>query len=383
MILKRPTGNRGFPVGVIRLPRLVAAAASGCVLAWLALAVSPAAAALTVRRAPGTVSLGGLACSTARSCVAVGAAPTSEVYETVPVVVHLVAGRPGAAQRVTNVTSGLRTVFALSGVDCPSKTTCLAVGGELGAGFGTIVPIRHGRAGAPLLGDWQLQAIACPTAAKCLAAGYYSLDSPPVSAVLPLVNGRPGKAQERSELASLDGVACSSPMACVTVGQRDITETSNSTQGIVELLKRGRLREPIAVAGTGSLAGVACWNSSRCLAVGVGGTHRSIGVIVPIRDGKIGKVTSVPGTSELSAISCPSSSSCTVVGALAIKGGSRALVMRIDNGRARRPIAVPNTTQLSAIDCHTERSCLAAGSVRVHGADEGIIVAIGSKAAQK
>jgi peptidoglycan/xylan/chitin deacetylase (PgdA/CDA1 family) len=178
------------------------------------------------------------------------------------VVVPITNGAPGTAQPApgTGLTGGL------SGVACPTATTCEAVGG------GVAVPITNGTPGTaqPAPGS----AVACPTATTCEAVGG--------NVAVPITNGVPGSARY------------------VPTGGMD----------------------------SFNLYGVACPTATTCEAVGDGGWPASSqqGVTVPITNGTPGAVQAMAGSSRLFGVACPTAGMCEIDGDIATSAGSDGVV---------------------------------------------------------
>jgi hypothetical protein len=194
----------------------------------------------------------------------------------------------------------------LGGIACPSSSTCLAVGINVANTAGAIVPITNGSAGAvqSVAGTGELGGIACPSSSMCIAVGETELG---VGVVVPVVNGTAGAVQTVPGTFVLDGVACTSGSACVAVG----LNVSGGPMGVVVPITNGTAGAAQTVPGALSFSGVAC-PSNTCFAVG--NSNGGIGIVVPIVNGTAGAVQTVPGTSQLLGIACPTGSTCLAVG---------------------------------------------------------------------
>jgi hypothetical protein len=139
----------------------------------------------------GTFVLGGIGCSAPTTCTAVGRS-TSEGTAAVPVT----DGAPGAAQVTPEVSfdSGFSFMLEANAVACPSAELCLA------AGESSVAPIVGGAPGAllefpglALFGAPQARNdIVCPVAANCIMVGQTSAREGAVLA-FPPGTGSPAK----------------------------------------------------------------------------------------------------------------------------------------------------------------------------------------------
>ena len=107
-------------------------------------------------------------------------------------------------------------VAILSGIDCPSASQCLAVGATVANGEGVVVPVSSGTPGVARLvpGAKELTAVACRTAASCVAVGVGGGHGVDVD----LTNGTPASAQTVLDMSAFDAVSCSRS-ACYGAGR--------------------------------------------------------------------------------------------------------------------------------------------------------------------
>jgi hypothetical protein len=201
-------------------------AGSGAVVA-----LSPATGAIssgrTVQAIPGTGGLGleGVACPSADLCVAVG--ENSGRSAGIVVALNPATGAVQHGESVQNVTHK-GVLFDLS---CPSTTVCLAVG--WGASQPSVAVPIDPATGALLkgqsdrsisVGEAMLTAVSCPSVSLCLAVGNNAGD-PSVGQSVPL---NPGTArivsgqsiQTLQGTGALNAVACRSTSRCVAAGSR-------------------------------------------------------------------------------------------------------------------------------------------------------------------
>jgi hypothetical protein len=261
--------------------------------------------------------LGSVSCAAANDCEAVGAG--AEHWN----------GTTWAAQNLPGA--------GLTGVSCPSTTSCIGVGGTTTDTYDGTAWTAHDIKATPTGGSpLQLAAISCESSAACEAVGSYTTAG---GIVVPLVLGYDGStwsAQQTPALtmtdstASLAAVSCSSRGSCTAVG-------SDAGGVLVE-------RE-----GTGG------WSTQSA----------------PNPDGAIAPSTTAP---DLAAVSCPTANECVAVGSYTTPGGSTAAFAELWNGTSwslqRTPKTASDTdTSLSAITCPSPAKCFAAGTQTVGGGE--------------
>jgi phosphatidylinositol-3-phosphatase len=255
----------------------------------------------------GTSDLESVSCTTAQVCYAVGLA-TSDLDEAV--LVRLVSGRPDAV-------TDLPAFIGLYGIACPGKSTCYAVGYDNSGDAGAVTTITNGHASAPaeVPNDgntpW-LNAISCPTSAKCYAAGLVNY----VPAIVPITSGKPGKAVNIAKAWYLNGIDCFTVGHCVAVGE------NTTEQGIVAALT-GASSTTTVVKGTEYLYGVGCVSAGTCLLAGASSVSAhdfGNGVLVPDLGGKLLAGRVVPGTNGLGQTTCTTTlMNCVSAGAAFIR----------------------------------------------------------------
>lgn len=271
------------------------AARTSCLFVAAGLLVANPAPALAVTSGPTTAHssyLSAISCPTASVCVAVGA------YETD---LDSASGRltggslQALAVRTTNggktwVPVGLPVVDArLLAVSCWSAAQCVAVGATQVTSRGSwwdasavVVRIDGGtgtRVAAVPSGAKALDAVSCPSATTCIAAGGASkigtlVLQPDVvvshdggaswaSAALPITQGQ------------LESLSCSSTLHCVALGARsyiagsaNFSEDRSMPVGLMS--SDGGLSWEVATVpgGSGGPSAINCQSAPRCLAVG-------------------------------------------------------------------------------------------------------------------
>ena len=197
-------------------------------------------------------------------------------------------------------TAGRDQEVSLNGLACPAASSCVAVGANFSS---SSTAVTESRALVATLtnGAWAsdeallptdavvankqagLFGIACWSPGSCLAAGQYTdADGNSQGLIETLVNGTwtpmkaalPSGAAKTHQEAKLIGVACAAAGECVAVGQ--YTDAHGNSQGLIETLVNGtwtpmKAALPSGEANTGqdaSLNAVACAVEGNCVAVG-------------------------------------------------------------------------------------------------------------------
>jgi hypothetical protein len=225
-----------------------------------------------------TSSLGGVSCTSASNCVAVGSYNTS-------------TGSPlpfadrwnGTSWSVQPMAAPVGTTYiTLTGVSCTSASHCVAVGGY-GARTGllTLAEVWNGtswhvqQTPNPVNGQGpQFSGVSCTSASACTAVGSYS--GPRIEQTLaerwdgtnwslqPTPN-QPGAARNE-----LDGVSCTSASTCTAVGLTALSDGVPPTALAMGWDGSGWHIQAVPVpagSSTSALAGVSC-TSSACTAAG-------------------------------------------------------------------------------------------------------------------
>ena len=231
------------------------------------------------------------------------------------------------------------TASVLSGVSCPSREACTAVGHFTSrAGAGVLLAERFDGT------RWSIESIRKPLGART---------------------------------SLLFDVSCASPAACTAVGS--VTDRSGLTVPLVERRNRSRWsvqRTPqvgSSSQGVSYLGGVSCASSRDCVAVGFSGNATgTVGTPLAERwNGAGWRVESTPLPAEarvgfLSAVSCTSPRSCVAVGFLISRVGTGEPLAERWNGtrwsieRTPSPEAAVET-QLVGVSCARQGSCMAVG----------------------
>jgi hypothetical protein len=325
--------------------------------------------------------LAAISCASATDCSAVGTegavtiSGTDEEVDSAPLQEHwngtawsVVAGPPGAQ------------VDELSGVSCPTSTSCAAVGDSAlverwdGARW-TIAPF-----GAKT-SQSQLQQLACASASNCFSVGTYATATSEGRALIEHWNGKAWSmvatpTPSASSDAQLTGISCANATNCMAVGSSEGPDTGTT---LVEHWNGARwsvLASPNAKgADESQLSSVSCPAVNRCTAVGFTFSETGGKILVEQWNGKAWSITPVAAPSgaqvaELIGVTCTTATNCTAVGTSAsLQGtrtpGARALVEHYDGTAwTSVPTASPAGAAfvfLVGVSCTSASSCLAVG----------------------
>ncbi len=273
----------------------------------------------------------------------------------------------------------------LKALACSTSRTCIAVGGNPAGNDVKGVAISSLDAGRswrvmPALpkGVGVLNSVSCPTASFCMAVGV----SPDGSTGVALVTSSSGQRWKRLSLPKdergLALVNCTTSHSCIAQGTREAVSgvfDSGERLSIVTTSDGGTTwtqRAPPAVdlttEGFPNLKGVACPSSTRCFLVGdaTPGDGSPSGLVYASADG--GRTWTSepvpPGTTILNGISCANARECAVVGGgIEPRGGTdRDILTTTDSGQTwvSRPVP-PTVVGLVGASCPTVKICVSAG----------------------
>lgn len=362
--------------------------------AVMAVAAAPASADTVIGQTRPGSELTAIACASgsALNCVAVGAPFASQhPVDEVTAVTNGVASSP------RNFPAG----FTAVSVACTSATSCLVVGAAPGGQFGregALVEVTNGAPGAVQLipGTGLLHGIEC-NAANCLAVGQASLNLNE-GVVVPITSGVPGSASGVAGTESLYGIDCHSAGNCVAVGTKEVIVGgcgqncgTDYEQAVTVAVTNGSPGSPQSVpnsAQTSYLFGVACPASAAgCVAVGENDPNAGnpgTGMVVPITGGAPGAPQPVSGTESLRTLVCQSATSC-LAGGLRFGGPGGQTTGVLDalntNGSPGTAQDDAGLEQVTGLACADASNCLATGYTGYTDGDTnkgtGLIVALG------
>lgn len=352
----------------------------GVAAATLSAVSAPAASAVTAS-VPPLHSLDGVACISARECIAVGDAAHRSLAEWWNgskwslVVLPL----PAAAR-------GSGSSSSLSGVSCGSARSCVATGWYYHSSTSAAVPlvetwngIRWSAATLPAprgSGDVQPQGIACPSAKSCIVVGDYLPVPRDYGNDAPLAeswNGSKWTLATVGRTGYLAGVSCWSQGHCVAVGfsgDKQLVTTLNGS-------KWASVKSPTPAGSSASLNAVACASAKTCLAVGRAISSAGWAAFAEVL--RVGKwtVSKPPAPAkgpdllvDPMGVSCSSPTWCTVVGEYGGAGYELGTTYAQSwNGSRWKTLAVPavpgvsagNGSVLEGVRCLSAANCIAVG----------------------
>jgi BNR/Asp-box repeat len=322
----------------------------------------------------GTGQLGAVSCADATRCWAVGVAgPNTAPAGGATVIVATKNG--GTTWKAQHLTGGATP--QLSGISCPTRLACMAVGtnGASVPGSGVVVTTEDGGvtwspASAPA-SALTVAAVTCSDTSDCTAlvsqgTVMWSAHSADFGQTWQPEGNLP------SLFVASDDLVCSTGGACLVPGY---VPTANSHgAGAVALSTNGGQTWALATlpAGIGVLQSIACPTPSDCLAAGT--TATTVSDVVPakgellysIDGGQTWALGQGPSAvDDVYGLACPSADQCTMVGTKWIGFPAIALgaVAQSVNGGTtfkNSPLSyVPIT--LTAVTCPSASACVAVG----------------------
>jgi hypothetical protein len=238
-----------------------------------------------------------------------------------------------AGQRLRRAHAGA----TLDGVDCPSSTSCMAVGGE-----GTLENADT----FTLAEQWN-------------GTTWKFVSTPP-----PLTPGGTG----------LGTVTCTSPGACMAAGFYGLNDGTGTELTLAEQWNgtKWQIRTTPTPGASGFLGGVACTSAATCIAVG---GHETPSVfLVNLSEqwnGAGWKALSTPnprgfGVSSIGGISCTAAAACVSVGSWTDPTGESSFnLAEAWNGTSWNILKTPDpgstNNELFGISCTSPSSCMAVG----------------------
>jgi hypothetical protein len=275
------------------------------------------------------VSLQGVSCSSSLACTAVGQ------------IGHLAqaAAWNGTEWNTQTTPNPEKVVTAnLAAVSCSSSTKCMAVG--------SYATITEGKGLAETWNgtEWKivstatpegakqvsLRGVSCPSATECIATGSDKTSSGEYT-LAELWNGTEWKVQStpnpeaaKEGKVALNGVSCTSSIACTAVGEYEAVAPNLAPFAERWNGKEWKLQTVSHESGTSSvLSGVSCTSSTACTAVGSSGA----GALAEFWNGTEWKIQSTTHPAEvssasLSGVSCSSSATCSAVGSFYFNEGT-------------------------------------------------------------
>ena len=339
-------------------------------------------------------SLHAVSCAGADSCLAVG------TYETVSAITPFVQRWNGTSWSVVPLPTDA-SQSRLASVSCVSATNCFAVGSYLDSSA-TKTLIEHWNgvtwsivaspnpSGAS---DSVLTGVSCPTATSCLAVGSYE-NATAAGTLAERWNGARWSIVPSPRAPTFSAVSCPTASTCFAVG----SEVTQGADLLVEKWSGGRwsvIQRANPSGFNNYLTSVSCVSVTSCAAVGYVGSDLADQPVLEHWNGKKWSIvfgfatsTSTPAV-RMTGVSCTSTTSCIAVGNRTTRwngktwsnissspsggdvsctsatscvsaGGASAASW---NGTSWSPIPSPNPDgQLVAISCVSSTECFAVGS---------------------
>jgi hypothetical protein len=311
---------------------------------------------------PGLAALGGgsvntVSCSAAGDCVAGGSYVPSSDSNGEAWLVSESNGHWGKAFEVPGI-AALNNAPVASGnnaevtvVSCPSPGNCSAGGYYTNTRGPTLFVVSEGDGhwgkahqvpGTGITGDgvWYMEAMSCPSAGNCAAAGFNGAGW---SYVVNQSNERWGKALFASNTSLIDTVSCASAGNCLAAG----SSPNGVNEAWVVAEQNGSWGSATEVPGMDGISTVSCNAPGNCVA---GGYDSGQAFVVGERNGSWGKAIEVPGTGALNtgdaagvtAVSCPPTGNCAAGGTYASAGYTLTFVVNENDNRWEKAINDPH-----------------------------------------
>jgi hypothetical protein len=326
-------------------------------------------------------SLNGVACASRSACTAVGA--TTSRSRTVATLAEQWNGHTWRIQPTPSPTGGgaLNSVSCAWRSAC-TAVGGTADGATLAEQrIGTTWTIRPTPNPAGAAQSFLL-AVSCTSPSACIAAGAYSTTSSeagPFRSLAEQWNGKkwtilPTPNPAKALQSFLNGVSCTSPSACTAIGEQ------HSAAGIVHTVAERwdgatwRIQHTANPPGVqfATLAGVSCTGPSACLATG--GSDQ--GTLAERWNGtawRIQHTPNRPGGQDilLASVACPAPSACTAFGFDENSSGQHLTLAERWNGRTWRiqptPGIVAADIGLPGVACPTLSACVAVAGYTNNG----------------
>jgi hypothetical protein len=328
--------------------------------------------------------LSGVACPMSAACIAVGSSFGS---------LTLAERWDGTTWSIKPTPNVALQGGVLSAVSCSDATTCTAVGHSVDGNTGILHPLAERWNGS----DWTIQAtndlrgsssalsgVSCPSATSCMAVGSFENAS---LVRVPLAERWDGTAWSLVATprvpgtSELTGVACSSPTACIAVGRsknKTLAERWNGTAWSV-------LTTPNPPNATASvLAGVSCTAPTACTAVGKSTNASGTTTLAERWNGSAWSIESTPNpagarVSALAGVSCMAATACTAVGSSTGVSGTMVTLAERWDGSTWSLQPTPNaaratTSVLSGVACSSGPMCTGVGFSQTGAASEHTLI---------
>ena len=293
------------------------------------------------------------------------------------------AGAAAVWSKTTTPTPTGSVGTTLTGVACPTTTSCFAVGRtSIGVSFKTLVLHWNGSGWGvlsspnPTGSSANLSAVACPSTKSCFAVGSYTSGSGQRTLIEHwngaawgfLTGANPGGSTD----ASLTGVACPNLKGCFAVGSytnpgatNTLIEHWNGTQWTIQ-------PSPNPSGSVSNLRGIACPSAQSCFAVGAAATGSGFRTLAEHWNGASWGflATANPSTAtgaNLNSVACPNTKSCFAVGNYSTVSAVKTLAEHWNgsNWSTQASTNPSSSASLSAVACPNTKSCFTVGNSQV------------------
>ena len=272
--------------------------------------------------------LSGVSCTSPTACVAVGNFSNGTVQT-------LVETWNGASWTITPSpnTSPTDSNY-LSSVSCTSPTACVAVGYTgVGGFYQALIETWNGATWTVTPSPYTsfptffptvfLTSVSCISPAACVAVGVVSSNGTAPQTLVETWNGAswtitPSPSTSPTQYNYLSGVSCTSPTACVAVGNfsngtvQTLVETWNGASWVITPSPN------TSATQYNNLSGVSCTSPTACVAVGSYQSITNSQTLVETWNGALWTITPSPNTLPaqdlLAGVSCTSPTACVAVG---------------------------------------------------------------------
>jgi hypothetical protein len=308
-------------------------------------------------------SLTSVSCSSTSSCMAVGSDSASGGQSGISD--PLAEFWDGTTWSVVSIPGSWSGESALDSIDCPTTTTCVAVGSSGSSPTATLVEDWNGvtwskvtspspvGAAAPTLA-----AVSCVTPSSCVAVGatgnFADLGT---SALAEQWNGTSWSLLTLPEVSEgpsdLSGISCISATSCTAVGNAS-SSSNEITESLIESWDGSRWTVATSAnanpnAYNNYLGAVSCAGPTFCVAIGSSVPSTASGSVSPISlietwNGSIWTLSSEQLSNSLDGVTCNASLACTIVGGPGGVMGSRLSVVLATPGQGDDPHVVGMST---------------------------------------
>jgi hypothetical protein len=335
----------------------------------------------------GAPLLGGVSCPTSTSCTAVGA-PNPGFSET-PLVEHW----NGTSWAIQTAPSPASSGFAeLWTVSCTGVSACTAVGtagSDSQAPPATLAERWNGTSWAVQTTVNQsgtlpsrLSGVACPSSSTCIGVGEFTHFSGDVTMLAAMWHNSSWSLQSvpgpSTTNGTLNGVSCTAASACTAVGgylngfgvRVPLAERWNGTSWVVQSAPSP------SGAVSASFNGVSCASATSCVAVGswIHGSTGHTGRLAERWNGSSWTLQTTPSLagatfSTLTGVACKSASACTAVGGYSTATNAfqaNKLLAEQGNGSSWTITTTPHPAgtmfaTFTGVSCSSTTACTAAG----------------------